>query len=142
MQVVLLEDVKALGRQGELVEVPDGYATHFLFPQHMAVESVGKSADESEKEVSATQKKEEERERALATEIDGLEVTIPVRVEEGEVLEPVTSTQLRAALKDQGVVIEKKLLQFKPLTELGRHEVFLEFPSGFEATLTVNVEPA
>ncbi len=141
MRVSLLEDVKSLGPQGSIVEVPDGYAIQFLFPQHMAVKVDAATVAKQEiapKEMS----KEAKEEQSLAGEIDGLEVVVPAKVDNGKLKKPVTATEVRAALKDMGYKVPKNVIKMEPLHEVGTKEVTLEFPSGFDAVITLSVEAA
>lgn len=142
MLVTLLEDVKALGHEGQVVEVPEGYAVHFLFPQHLAVKEDPAKLKREEEAAVRKPSKAEEAERNLAAEIDGLEVVIPVKSVKGKIKAPVTATEIRAAIKDMGYSLEKKLIKTEPLTNFGTTEVPVEFPSGFESQLQVTIEPA
>mgnify|MGYP001563108333 FL=1 len=79
MKVILISDIKTLGRQGEVVEVSDGYAHHFLFPQNLAV-----SATEAEirrlKERTVIEQKRAKKgvteARKLAEKLDGFELVL------------------------------------------------------------------
>lgn len=140
MLVTLLENVKALGAEGQSVEVPEGYAVNFLFPQHLAVKEEKKAGEETveKKKPSAAESAEEK----LAAEIDGLEIMIPVKAVKGKPKMPITSTEIRAGLKELGYSIEKKFIKTEPLKNFDSVEVPVEFPSGFEALLRVTIEPA
>lgn len=137
MRVTLLEDVASLGPKGLAVEVPDGYAVNFLFPQFLAVKSEEPKADDiAAKEPT----KDELAEQQLAGEADGLEVVIPLKVVKGKVKKPVTATEIRAALKELDIVVPKSVIKTKTFSEPGTYEAALEFPSGFEAKISVTVE--
>lgn len=139
MLVTLLEDVKALGTEGQSVEVPEGYAVNFLFPQHMAVKE-----NKTQEELAPAPRKlskEEQTEERLAAEIDGLEVVVPVKSVKGKVKTPVTATEIRAGLKELGYSVEKKMIKTDAITSFGSVEVPVEFPSGFESLIRVTIEP-
>lgn len=145
MQVILLDDVRALGRKGTVVDVPEGYARNFLFPQHLAVEASAKSLREKdEKEASAKRKtkKEEAAEQRLASQIDGLEVVIQAKADKGSLYAAVGPKQVREGLKEQGYKVDEEFIEMTPMKEVGTQEVTVSFPSGFEAMITVSVEAA
>lgn len=139
MRVTLLEDVKALGHEGQVVEVPDGYATNFLFPQHVAVIEVAKPKEELTFKAPT---KDELAEEKLAAEIDGQEVVIQIAGVKGKPKDPITTTEIRKGLKDLGYSVEKKAIKTEPIDSFGSVDVPVEFSSGFEAQIKVTVEPA
>ncbi len=144
MLVTLLEDLPALGTKGAIVTVPDLYATSFLFPQFLAVRSTEREKIEQLTPIVAETgavPPEIKVAQTLMSELDGLEVNIPVLVKNGEIKTPVGATEIRSALKELGIKISKSILGVVKLTELGAHDVKLSLPAGFEALLRVNLEP-
>lgn len=139
MLVTLLEDVKALGHEGQKVEVPEGYAINFLFPQHLAVDAASEKKEDLTPKAPTKAELEEEK---LAAEIDGVEVVVKVKGVKGKPKEPVTATEIRAALKEQGIKVEKRFIKAGPITTFQTLEVPVEFPSGFESLIRVTIEPA
>lgn len=142
MHVTLLEDVNSLGPKGATVDVPDGYAVNFLFPQHLAVK-VADSVNTDKQEVKRLKSIKAEAispEQELAGEVDGMEVVVPAQMKKGKMAAPVTATEIRAALKELGYKIPKSAIKTQPITSLGSQDVPINFDSGFEATLKVVVE--
>jgi large subunit ribosomal protein L9 len=142
MLVSLLNDVRALGPKGAIVDVPDGYASTFLFPEHLAVSATpdvvakDKALDDRPRET-----KNEREDREMAGEIDGLEIVIPVEVEKGKVTTEVTPAMIRQSLKDIGYKIPFDVIRLsKRIDEIGSFEIPITFPTGFEATITVLTE--
>lgn len=142
MFVSLLNDVRSLGPKGAIVDVPDGYAQSFLFPEHLAVLATkdvlarDKALDNRPRET-----KEEREERELAGELDGLEVLISVPLKKGKMESPVTTAMIRQALKDLGHKVSFDVIRPNAkLDEIGTYDVPLIFPTGFEATLRVTIE--
>ena len=86
MEVVLLEDVKALGKKGQIVKVNDGYARNFILPKKLGVEANTKNLNDlklqkaNEAKVAAEQLAEA---KALAAKIDELSVTVSIKAGEG-----------------------------------------------------------
>ena len=139
MLVTLLENVASLGAEGQSVEVPEGYATHFLFPQHLAVEEVKGFGDA--KPIPKAPTKAELAEEKLAAEIDGLEIVIPVKAVQGKPKSPVTATEIRKGLKDLGYSVGKSSIKTLQLNNFTTVDVPVEFSSGFEAQIKVTIEP-
>lgn len=139
MLVTLLENVASLGAEGQTVEVPEGYATHFLFPQHMAVVQMKKPEEEAKPKAPSKAEREEEK---LAADIDGQEVVVEVKAVKGKPKTAVTATEIRKGLKDLGYSVEKSAIKTEPITSFGSVDVPVEFSSGFEAQIKVTLEPA
>jgi large subunit ribosomal protein L9 len=142
MHVSLLEDINALGPKGATVDVPEGYALNFLFPQHLAVKVANSVATDKEEAKRLKSMKHEaiSPEQELAGEIDGLEVVVQAQMKKGKMAAPVTATEIRAALKELGYKVSKSAIKAEPITSLGSQDVPINFDSGFEATIKVVVE--
>lgn len=87
MKVILLEDVKSLGKKGETVNVSDGYARNLLLPKKLGVEATAKNLNElklqkAHEDKVAAEKLEEAR--AFAKELEEKSVTVAIKVGEGE----------------------------------------------------------
>jgi ribosomal protein L9 len=126
------------------VDVPDGYAMNFLFPQHLAVkvaDSVMTDTQEA-KHLKSLKPVAISAEQELAGEIDGLEVVIPIQLKKGKVATPITATEVRAALKDMGYKLPKSAIQMEPVISLGSVDVPIKLGQGFEAVITLVVESA
>ena len=144
MKLILLEDVKNLGLAGDVVEVSEGYARNFLFPQHLAVEASDQALKEREKSAKAKVKKEKKAEKAektLAAKVDGAEVIIKAKADEGKLYAAVNAKDVSLALKEQGLKVPDKYITFKATKEIGTYEATVDFPSGFDATINIIIEP-
>lgn len=128
MKVILREDVDALGRMGDLVDVSDGYARNFLIPKKKAVEATTKNVKvlEHEKRLIADKARKLKKEfEDLAQKIDATAITIPVQVgEEGKLFGSVTNKDIAEALSKEGIEIDKRKIQLEtPLKEVGSFSV-------------------
>ncbi|MCQ2425631.1 MAG: 50S ribosomal protein L9 [Lachnospiraceae bacterium] len=113
MKVVLLQDVRAQGKKGQIVEVSDGYARNFLFPKKLAVEADAKAISEvKSKEAAAAHRLAEEKKaaQALAEQLKSLSVKISATAgADGRFYGSVTSKDVAEALKKQhGVDIDRR----------------------------------
>lgn len=145
MKVVLLQDIKGVGKKGDIKEVALGYARNFLIPEGLA----SLATPEKIKEVESAKNKEKERalkelqevERS-AEEIEGLEITIPVKLNEKEDLfAPVKAKDIAEGLKKEHK-IKIALKNIKPKEEinsLGEYKAVIAFPHGIEAEINVIV---
>ena len=146
MKVVLLKDVPSYGKEGQTVEVSDGYARNFLFPQNLAVQATPqtlaavKAKKDREEKVVKKNLKEAGR---LAAALDGLEVTVLAKVNEaGKLYAAVSNKDVVAAVKAIGHKIDPDWVEFsEPIKETGVFEVVLNLPHGFEAKLNLQIEP-
>ena len=147
MDVILLEDIRSLGRRGEIVKVKPGYARNFLVPRGMALEAThGNIAyfEHQKKKIEARLAKEREEAAAIAAEIAGVRVTIAKRVGETETLYgSVTTAEIAEALAEKGIIVDKRQIELETegsgLKTLGDHTVSIDLHTDVVAELTVSV---
>ena len=125
MEVVLLEDVKALGKKGQIVKVNDGYARNFILPKKLGVEANTKNLNDlklqkaNEAKVAAEQLAEA---KALAAKIDELSVTVSIKAGEGgRTFGSVSTKEIAKAAADQLHldIDKKKLVLPNPIKAVG-----------------------
>jgi len=143
MKLILLEDVKALGRKGDVVEVVEGYARNFLFPQHLAVEATTQALEEHKTRAQSVKKKEKKAEKEakkLISEIDGAEVIIQTKADKGKLYAAITAKDVFSALQKMGLTVSRELkIDFSPCKELGVKEALVSL-GDYEANITVTIE--
>jgi large subunit ribosomal protein L9 len=142
MQVILLEDVSTLGKAGDLVKVSDGYGRNYLIPQKKAVpatEKSIKSLDHQKRLVQHRMAKVKKDVQKIAEEITGLSCTLTRAVgESGKLFGSVTSMDLEAYLKNNGLEIDrKKILLDEPIKSVGMFTVPIKLHSDVIAQLKV-----
>jgi len=146
MKVLLVKDVKSLGKAGEVKEVKDGYGKNFLIAKGFAKHATPEIIEEHKKMMA--QKKAEEkveiaRLQELAKKLDKLEVIVKKKVgENGHLFGAVTKEEIAEALQtEHGIEIDKKhITEKKPIKSVGEHEVDVKLGHGIHATLHVDVE--
>lgn len=86
MEIVLLEDVKALGKKGQIVKVNDGYARNFILPKKLGIEATPKALNDLKLQKANAQKIEDQKlaeARELSEKLSGLSVTVSMKAGEG-----------------------------------------------------------
>ncbi len=146
MKVILLEDVKSLGKKGEVVKVSDGYARNMLIPRKLCLEATTKNLNDLKlQQKKAERKAQEELEKAQALAADVDRMTIHLRMKTGEggrLFGSVSTKELAAAVKEQaGVELDKrKFVLPEPIKALGGYEVPVKLHPQVTGKLTVIVE--
>lgn len=144
MQVILREDIDALGKIGDLVKVADGYARNFLVPKKKAIEATPdnvRAMDHAKKMVADRLRKLKKEASVEADRIKDLSVVIKAKAgEEGKLFGSVTSMDIAEAVKAQGLVIDKrKIVLDEPIKRLGDFTVTLKLHADITAAFKVSV---
>lgn len=148
MKVILIEDVKSLGKKGEIVNVSDGYARNMLFPKKLGVEANAKNINDLKLQKAHKDKVAQEvlaEAKALAEEISKKEVTVSIKVGEGgKTFGSVSSKEIAEAAKSQiGLELDKKKIQLpSPIKTLGVTMVPIKLHPKVTAELKVKVKEA
>lgn len=145
MKVVLLQDVKSIGKKDQLVNVSDGYARNFLFPRKLAKEAtVGAINDVKTKESAKAHHKQEEINAAneVKAKIDGKSVVLKAKAgKEGKLFGAVTSKDVATELKKLfGIDIDKKKLVMDDIKLFGSYDCTVKIYPEITAKITVRVE--
>ena len=144
MKVILLQDVKAQGKKGDLINVSDGYARNFLFPKKLAIEAdKGALADLKNKEEARLYKIEQEKKQAkeLAEKLESLQVRIKASAgADGRFYGAVTSKEVAEQLQKQfGVETDKRKISMDDIKAFGTYEAEIKLYSGIAAKFYVQV---
>lgn len=148
MQVILLQDVKSLGKKGEIVKVSDGYARNFVIPKKLGVEATEKNKNElklqkAHEDKVAAQKLADAK--AMAEDISGKEIVVKIKAgENGKVFGSISGKEIVAAAKEQhGLDLDKKKIQLAdPIKAFGKFEVPIKLHPQVTGTLNVVVQEA
>ena len=146
MKVILLENVKSLGKKGEIVNVNDGYARNFILPKKLGVEATGKNLNDLKLQKNTELKVAQENldaAKELAAELSAGKVELAIKVGEGgRTFGSVSSKEIAVAVKDQMQLdIDKKKIQLKEsIKSLGTHIVTVKLHPEVSAELKVVVK--
>ena len=145
MKVILLKDVKPLGKSGEIVDVKDGYARNALFPKGLALEATNKNLNDLKmKKKSEAKKAQDNLESAqiVSDMLIGGQIELSIKVgEQGRAFGSVSSKEISDAVKEQlQIEVDKKKIQLKEtIKTLGEHMVPIKLHSKVTAELKVVV---
>ena len=146
MKVILLSDVKNVGKKGEVKQVADGYGRNYLVKNGLAVEATKKSLEILTKQKADEAAREAEmREEAIELKNKLEKMTISFKVKagnDGRMFGSVSNAKIAETLaKDYQIQVDKrKFVDNGNITELGMHKVRVELFKGVVATLNINIE--
>lgn len=145
MKVILLQDVKGLGKKGDVVQVALGYARNYLFPRSLASEATeGKMKQLAQQQAGASRKKqlEEEKAKKLASSLNGSIVKVYGKAgENGKLFGSINNKDIAEALrKEYGIEVDKrKIILKEPIRQLGNYFLPVRLYPLIEAQIQVNV---
>jgi large subunit ribosomal protein L9 len=146
MKVVLLKDIEKLGKKYDIKEVKEGFARNFLFPKGLAKVATKKNLKEAETKKELEDKKAEEELQKVQKEaegIEGLEVSIAVKVgESNQLFESVSPQKISETLKEMNFNVKKdQIIIQEPIKELGEFKVKINFKHNLEAEIKLIITP-
>jgi large subunit ribosomal protein L9 len=142
MKIILKENMKHVGKQGEVVMVKDGYANNFLFPKRMAVLATpGNIKMMEENNRQGAMKREKMKADALAnsTSMNEMVITIATKAgANGKIFGSITPLQVAQALKVKGYDIDRRKIEINDIKVLGSYEAIVNLHR--EVSITIKVE--
>lgn len=143
MKVILLQDIKPIGKKGDIAEVNDGYAKNFLIPKKM-VALATKDAQNERKQRIANEEKRLAEEKAAALEmhkkLNGATVDVPVKCFEGKMYGSVTTQDVASALAKIGFTVDKKKITLpQTIKSVGEYDVEVWCYKETVAKIKINV---
>lgn len=145
MKVILLEDVKKLGKKGEVIEVSDGYARNYVLPKKLGVEASGKNMNDLKLQKANKEKIEKENLEAakqMAEQMEKDQVVVSIKSGEGgRTFGSISSKEIAQSYKEQcGKEIDKKkIILPEPIKSLGVYEVSVKLHPNVTGKLKVKV---
>lgn len=146
MKVILLEDVKSLGKKGEIVNVNDGYARNFILPKKLGLEATSKNLNDLKLQKQNDEKVAQEKldaAKALAEEIKEKSITVKIQAGvEGRVFGSISSKEIALEAKKQlnMDIDKKKIIIPDAIKSLGTYNVNIKLHKDVMVTLAVKVE--
>ena len=145
MKVILKEDVKNLGQQGDVVEVKSGYARNYLMPQKLAIlftKQQKKSIEEAQRVEERKLEREKDQLESVLKQVEGLSLSLKMQSEEdSKLFGSVTKLDIVKLLEENGITIDKKYVALStPIKTLGEHKVNIMFTKEMSASFTLTVE--
>ena len=145
MKVILQQDVKALGKKGDQVEVSEGHARNFLFPRKLAVEATAGNVKtlEARKQKEADKKEQEKKQaQALGDKLSKLEVKIQAKTgDNGRLFGSITSKDIAEAIKTaSGLELDKRKIDLEdPIKNLGVYPLKIKLHRDVTAEVRVSI---
>ncbi len=145
MKVILLQDVKKLGKKGEIMEVAEGYARNFLLPQKLAAQATSDTLNLLQQQKNAAsdrQKRQLEEARLLATQLGKIEVKVPAKAGEGgKLFGAITTKDISDAAKAQhGIELDRRKMEIVvPIKNMGPASVVMKIHPEVTAEIKVLV---
>lgn len=146
MKIILMDDVPALGRRGEVREVADGYARNYLVPKKLAIQATPSNLKGVERiregQERAAQKAKREAE-LLASRTAAITLTFPRQAgEEGRLFGSVTGQDIVKGLAAEGIRVEKRQVHLgEPLKTLGEHRVPIRLHAEITTEVRIHIVP-
>ena len=147
MKVVLLKDVKNMGKRDDILNVSDGYARNFLFPQKLAAEATPGTLKEIERKRAAQDAREAEMKAEAMAKAELLKnkvIVLQVKCgDKGRLYGSVTSAEVAEALEQQhGIKADKRKIDIgDPIRETGIREISIWLYSGITTRMKLDVQP-
>jgi len=140
MKVILLKDVQDFGKKGEIKNAADGHARNFLIPKKLVKIATDKAIKELEQEKALeAQKAEQELKHVeeIVSQIDGLEIEVPTKMDEtGKLYGSINDQKISQLFKDRGFEIKKNQIKIlQPIKEIGEYPITITFDHGLEAEI-------
>ncbi len=148
MDVILLEDVKTLGKKGQIVKINDGYARNFVLPKKLGIEATTKNLNDLKLQKANLDRIAEEELQAakrFATQLEALSISLKMKAGEGgKAFGSISSKEIATGAKEQlNIEIDKKKMMLpEPLKTFGTHEVSIKLHKSVIGVLKVKIVEA
>ena len=147
MKVILMQDVKSLGKRGDIKEVADGYARNFLFPKKLAQQASAGNLNSLKHEQNLQEERDAKalaKSREFAAQLQEKQLTVASKCGEGgRLFGSVTSADIAQALAEQGITVDKRKIELsEPIKTLGQYEANLKLHAEVHCKIAFEVVKA
>ena len=148
MKVILLQEIRGIGKKGQIIDTSDGHARNYLIPRKLAVEATAHTLNEIEAKKKAEQHRqlsELEAAQALGKSLSQTKIEIQVKTgENGKLFGSVTNKEIASALSAKtGLTVDKKkVILDEPIKTTGEKQVEVKLHPQVSARITVEIVPA
>ncbi len=147
MKVILLDELRGKGGEGDVIEVADGFANNWLFPQKIAIRATSGNLKQLEQQRAGIARREAVRiadAEKMREQLEGVVVRVEAKVgDEGQLFGSITAAQVAEALSTQkGLEVDRKRIDVKPIKAVGVHPVNVSLYRDIAATVLVDVNDA
>jgi large subunit ribosomal protein L9 len=143
MKVILKENMKNLGHQGDVVEVKNGYANNYLFPRGYAIMATAsnlKMHEENNRQGALKREKMKADAQGLAEQLKEMSITIATKAgANGKIFGSITPLQISQSLKTKGFEIDRRKIEINDVKMLGTYEATLNLHRDVTVNITVEV---
>ena len=144
MKIILTEDVKKIGKKGEVINVKQGYFRNYILPNNLGVEANKENLAKLDEHLKKLKKEEDENIKAAMEnkeKIEKTEVIIKVKAgENGKLFGSITNMDIKKALDEKNIEVDKKKIDKADIDSLGDYEVTIKLYQQVSAKLKVKVE--
>ena len=142
MKVILLDELRGKGGEGDVIEVADGFANNWLFPQKIAIRATSGNLKQLEQQRAGIARREAVRiadAEKMREQLEGVTVRVEAKVgDEGQLFGSITAAQVAEALEAKGLEVDRKRIEIKPIKVVGVHPVNVALYRDIAATILVD----
>ncbi|MCL2051181.1 MAG: 50S ribosomal protein L9 [Lachnospiraceae bacterium] len=148
MKIILLQDVKSLGKKDEICDINDGYARNYIIPKKLGIEATPKNLNDLKYKKAGEEKNAKiilDKAKTLADDLSEKNISIIMKAgESGRFFGSVSTKEIGQAYKDQlNIEIDKKKIQLaEPIKNFGTHKIAIKLHPQVTGTLTVIIKEA
>ena len=143
MQIILLQDVKNVGKKGQIKNVPDGYARNFLLAKKLAAVATQSTISQVKTEEAKRNQQfalEKQEIQKTASEINGKRIVIKARSKNGKLFGSITAKEIASEIKKNGFEIPEKAIAADHIKELGEKKISINLNFGIKTEVILAIE--